>query len=777
MKRLVPVFLISILFGGATLAQQPCATHIIENQLHAADPELKQRIAEYDSLIIGQGQFQSSRAEKRIIPVVFHIIHDNGAENITNAQVHNAVRLMNAGFNAENEEIADIVSAFTSRIGVGDIEFRLAAIDEFGDPTNGIDRYVSAETHIGDDGSKKNYWGPNSQESNYYFNIWTTDAIWISGAAAYAYRPGNAPSPGVDGVISNHRYVGSIGTGSPGSPSTTLTHETGHFLNLPHTWGPTNEPGLSTNCGFDDGIFDTPNCMGVGNGSCNLSQSTCGSLDNVQNFMDYASCEAMFTEGQVNTMRSALNSGVGSRNQLWSTGNLSNTGVTDLTEARIFMERRNICRGETVTLFDESRYDPDSWNWEITGPENYTSTDQHPEITFTTAGDYSVQLTVTQGGVTKSVFKENYFTVAEVYGSGVPWTEDFNEGDSGWIVDDWDMDNQFEWNLDNEIGYDDNASYKLYNFSQDVGHIDDLIYSSIDTRSLSSISMTFRVAFAMRESGNSDKLELHISDDCGESWRPVWSATAATLAGSNGIVTSIFEPDSQDDWKQFSVSGVPVSWFGKNTLLRFRFNAGGGNQLYLDDINLSGTVKVTPYLVYPDSGAPSMNDNVVLEWTDVPSAQSYDYELDTSPNFNSSGLISGSNSESQFASEGLTHGEKYYWRARSVTSTVPSAWSNTWEFTVGSDGVGIGDDQNQVDFKVYPNPASNNFTIQTPKDIKSAEVALISIDGRIVESMQWNSLSESSKVEFDVTGVPAGTYILNVTSVNKTFTATVSVVK
>ena len=70
---------------------------------------------------------------------------------------------------------------------------------------------------------------------------------------------------------------------------------------MSHTWGGTNDPGLEENCSDDDGIEDTPNS--IGSSGCNLSQNTCGSLDNVQNYMDYASCSKMFTEGQKSVMR------------------------------------------------------------------------------------------------------------------------------------------------------------------------------------------------------------------------------------------------------------------------------------------------------------------------------------------------------------------------------------------------------------------------------------------------------------------------------------------
>ena len=41
-------------------------------------------------------------------------------------------------------------------------------------------------------------------------------------------------------------------------PGRTLTHECGHWLNLPHTWGSTNNPNQPDNCDSDDGVEDSP---------------------------------------------------------------------------------------------------------------------------------------------------------------------------------------------------------------------------------------------------------------------------------------------------------------------------------------------------------------------------------------------------------------------------------------------------------------------------------------------------------------------------------------
>ena len=91
------------------------------------------------------------------------------------------------------------------------------------------------------------------------------------------------------------------------------------------TWGSSNLPGLEENCEMDDNVEDTPNTIGWS--SCDLSGSTCGSLDNVQNYMSYSFCSRMFTYGQKQRMRAAALSTTAQRNQLSVLSNLQATGV------------------------------------------------------------------------------------------------------------------------------------------------------------------------------------------------------------------------------------------------------------------------------------------------------------------------------------------------------------------------------------------------------------------------------------------------------------------
>jgi PKD repeat protein len=755
------------LFLQPLQAQHYCGQAVVENALRASNPELAFQADILDSILTQEAQnmAEGQREDKRIIPVVFHIIHQNGDENINDDQVHSAIRIMNEDFIAINEELEDVVPFFEARIGNTNIELRLATIDPDGNPTTGIDRIESAQTNVGTDASKLNPWPRRD-----YYNIWVTNVIGVGGAAAYAYRPPFVPSASVDGVISNHRYVGDIGTAFS-SGVKTLTHETAHFLNILHTWGGSNTPGLTGNCSIDDFVGDTPNCIGTGNGSCDLSSTTCGSLDNVQNFMDYASCESMFTQGQVNRMRAALNSTTAQRNQLWQDENLEQTGTSGLHEARYFVESNVACRGEEVQFYDESRYDASSWEWEIIGPETYTSDAQNPVFTFNHAGTYTVKLTVSNGSETVSIEDEMAFAVSDVYGAGMPFEEDFQDPKPGWAIDLNERYDDYTWELA-DVGYNDDASFKLNNIGNDTRNNRDLVFSSLDFRGMTSVDLDFRLAYTRFSPNNSDELRVEFSDDCGATWRTIEILNSTQMNADKDLTSSAYVPESNADWERFSVNNIPLTWLNERTMIRFRFTPGGGNNAYIDDINIDGNYEDVPYLVYPDNGAPSMNSDVVLDWRSVPGADAYELEISTASDFTNviesvsiDALGDASDAEdTQHKATALENGQKYYWRVRADNGGTLSDWSDEWVFTVAEDGVGIADAAASNELVLYPNPAQDILNIQLPQLVSDAQVAVINVNGQLAIQRTISSDNGQTEQQIELNHLPNGVYFVKVES-------------
>jgi hypothetical protein len=251
---------------------------------------------------------------------------------------------------------------FLSIVADAEIEFRLARKDANGNCTKGITRTFSTATFGGSEDDRIS--AVQSEHGNWpgnrYLNVFV--AADIGGAAGYTYRPSTWRTGMNNGIHVLHTYVGSIGTSST-QRSRTMTHEVGHWVNLPHTWGNSNNPGLSTNCNDDDGVTDTPNTIGWT--TCNRSGESCGSLDNVENYMEYSYCSKMFTNGLRTRMRAALNSNTGGRSTVISAANLTFTGVNQpdvFCKADFRANVTEVCAGESIDFLDDSFFGPTTWN-------------------------------------------------------------------------------------------------------------------------------------------------------------------------------------------------------------------------------------------------------------------------------------------------------------------------------------------------------------------------------------------------------------------------------
>ena len=258
-------------------------------------------------------------SENLLIPVVFHVVHDNGVENISDAQIHESIVQLNEDFAALNPELADVHPSFIDLVADVGFEFHLAELDPNGEPTTGINRIQSELTYNGSDIALKQMiqWDPTM-----YLNIWVVYSSNGGNGSAFAYYPADVEGSGsiYDGIVSSYWAVGRTET-AVWTHYKILTHEVGHWANLKHTWGDQSGNQSSAGCSYDDAVVDTPNT--IGNTGCDLEAISCETHDNVQNYMDYSNCSNMFTEGQKTRMVAALNSDVGGRNNLWSESNHS----------------------------------------------------------------------------------------------------------------------------------------------------------------------------------------------------------------------------------------------------------------------------------------------------------------------------------------------------------------------------------------------------------------------------------------------------------------------
>ncbi len=616
-KISICTIIFSTIFFSTKLSAQvktPCGTYDANKAIEMIDPEgyrLEREKLEQETMEFAQ---RKSSAATYTIPVVFHILHLYGTENISDAQIFDAMEVINRDFNKQNADTANTIAAFAGIAANVGIEFKLAKLDPQGNCTNGIDRIYSAYTNVGDEDAKLNQWPRNK-----YLNIWVVKDI-SSGAAGYSQYPSNFGAAS-DGIMILHTYVGSIGTGSP-SRSRALTHEIGHWLNLAHPWGNSNTPGVASNCNIDDGVTDTPNTIGWT--SCNLNGTSCGSLDNVQNFMEYSYCSTMFTNGQKTRMVAALNSSTASRNNLSTAANLTATGVNSNTvcapDADFYTLTPAVCVNSSVNFVDNSSLGAaTSWNWTFPGGSPATSTDQSPVVTYATPGTYSVSLTVSNANGSNSVTKNSYVTVES--NTADITTPTFFEGfenltlgaANGWSTTN--LGGGSAWATTTSAAYTGAKSVRLNNISNTPGFIDELITPSIDLTQFTSPRLYYKVAYANLTATDNitNSFQILSSVDCGKTWgvRRTYTETALeTVSPQN----STFTPTSQSQWREDNINLSSFAIYS-NIIFKFKFVAGEGNNLYLDDINLNNTTSLTEmeslennFRVYPN---PSDQDAVV----------------------------------------------------------------------------------------------------------------------------------------------------------------------
>ncbi|MES2514413.1 MAG: M43 family zinc metalloprotease [Bacteroidota bacterium] len=248
--------ILMVLCSQCFIAQElkHCGTDEAIKQLYEIHPELFQSFVENEQAYTANLHKKVQSATTYTIPVVFHVLHQNGPENISDAQIIDGINILNRDMRKLNADTINITSKFRPLASDVNIVFALAKLDPQGNCTNGIDRIYTSKTNYGDDSAKVNPW-PRDQ----YLNIWTAKALQ-QGWAGYAYYPSAATgSLSVhDGLMILADYIGSIGTSNV-NKSRTLTHEIGHWLDLGHPWNTTINISINVGlaCG-DDLVDDTP---------------------------------------------------------------------------------------------------------------------------------------------------------------------------------------------------------------------------------------------------------------------------------------------------------------------------------------------------------------------------------------------------------------------------------------------------------------------------------------------------------------------------------------
>ncbi len=369
MKKLILLFVTICCIHNITKSQEPCGTKAPSEEWEQL---FQTKITEY------KNNLATSRIQQTnyVIPVIVHIIHNGGNENISKEQVRRQIQILNddfegKGFGYQNYSVPNDWPLIANT----GITFCLAKQTPNGGllQEEGIERInISANNWrnpntITTDNALINYFDDTIKPASYwdpsrYLNIWIADFNNASSGTGilngYAYFPDFTGLPGIlsnyietektSGIVVRTKMFGDIGYVLNDSYGRTATHEIGHYLGLRHIWG-------DSYCG-NDFCNDTHKQYGPNYGCptsipSNLLCLSGNDGDIYMNFMDYTAdnCQYMFTPDQKIRMHTALTNGA-FRSTLNNSPACQSPNKPDLTIINQSASPTNVNAGNTTTL-------------------------------------------------------------------------------------------------------------------------------------------------------------------------------------------------------------------------------------------------------------------------------------------------------------------------------------------------------------------------------------------------------------------------------------------
>ena len=284
-----------------------CGVQQVTERLYELDPSLRgrhQRIEDECRRSIEKGEAQRVWRKLVTIQVVVHVVAKTEEEDISDEQIESQIEVLNQDYRGKNADRSKIPDVWAGLAADPNLQFALATQDPKGKPTNGITRVRTTRDSFGTGDSVKTRAGGGTPPwaTDRYLNIWVCNLG--DGLLGYAQFPGGPAR--TDGVVILYTAFGTNGAAAdPFNLGRTATHEVGHYLNLRHIWGDTND------CSGSDQVSDTPRAQAPNYGKPDFPHISCSNGPDGDMFMDYMdyvddAAMFMFTQGQAARMNATL---------------------------------------------------------------------------------------------------------------------------------------------------------------------------------------------------------------------------------------------------------------------------------------------------------------------------------------------------------------------------------------------------------------------------------------------------------------------------------------
>jgi len=173
-------------------------------------------------------------------------------------------------------------------------------------------------------------------------------------------------------------------------------------------------------------------------------------------------------------------------------------------------------------------------------------------------------------------------------------------------------------------------------------------------------------------------------------------------------------------------------------------------------------------LAAPANNAADITRLPRYEWTAISGVEKYMVEVDKSSDFtNPEVKIAESNMYQQLFL--LDKEETYFWRVRAIQGLDTTSWCSAWSFTTkGETSIG---EQNGNEFKIYPNPATDQFQVYFEAgNNRNATIEVYNMIGSKVFEKNLVTLPGQNSEVVDISGIKAGMYFIKLQMNDKAYT-------
>lgn len=587
-----------------------------------------------------------TQSSQIIIPVVFHLVDTTTAQSwITDRDIYRQVEILNEAYGGLKADMYKnvIPSAMYGLLGRMPVTFVLARRTPSGALTTGIERRVTTTPDIISIKSTA-AGGLDAWDPTRYLNVWcgtfTGGDDGLLGIATFPFTTTEGPQ-GIDIAISTLPFVSNVPRSyyPAYAEGATLCHEVGHYFYLWHTFGDDTvcnnldfriESGwpLPTDAGPDGD--DTPDekytdgptiYASFGNPSENYRDgcTTVPYGEMYGCYMNYFDDRAMFMFSQgmtkrvidcIDLYRPTLETTNGATppvpvtdaylvtvtpygsperqefmvNNTPLTATVRNGGTSTLTSVNL-----NIAldaSGPVSTAFSLN-LSPGSDTTLSLGSINAT-TGSHVLTVYTSAPNHGIDM------YTDNDTLQSFFYVA---GQNItaPFTESFADTTFppvGWTI--WNPNGNNTWTRSATSGFSAVGAATVQNYEYNGnGQLDELVAPPINMGSFDSSLLSFHVAYQVFDTvdvSTWDGLEVYISGDGGITYQLVYKKSGdqlrTVIPQSNNSFTPL--PGHPSNWRLEQIDLTPYIVAGKSMIIKFRNVNAYGNNLYVDDINVSG---------------------------------------------------------------------------------------------------------------------------------------------------------------------------------------------